>query len=554
DPRGGALAARVRASAPVAALLAGVRTAESLEQALGLRRGLAPGESVVTRDGVWAGAGWLRVARADETSDGVLSREQQIKEQAARYDELETEVARRELDLGTANETLTQAEHSLGESQQALADSHHRVAELTAEIATERAAHDQARARAVTVSAELADIDTQLAAEREVLDLARRRWQRSSAEVERLGLEREEWTRRRDEHRRRQEELQERWQAAREEAYELGLRVESLRAQMDSLGKGRARNEEQIRQLEARIESLGESLSASDAPLGEAQADLEEKLAARGRIDERLREARTRMEDCESAVRELEASRHGHEERVTEQRAQLETLRLEAQEVRVRRKTVEEQFAGLGEGLESVLERVPDDAEPETWEEKLADLERRITRLGPINLAAIEEHEQQAERKSYLDAQHQDLEEALATLTAAIQKIDRETRARFKETYEKVNAGVGAMFPRLFGGGHAYLQLTGDDLLSTGVSVMARPPGKRNTSIHLLSGGEKALAAIALVFAIFELNPAPFCLLDEVDAPLDDVNVVRFCDLVKDMAERVQFIVVTHNKITMEIA
>ena len=139
-------------------------------------------------------------------------------------------------------------------------------------------------------------------------------------------------------------------------------------------------------------------------------------------------------------------------------------------------------------------------------------------------------------------------------MAAAIQKIDRETRTRFKETYEKVNEGLGSMFPRLFGGGHAYLQLTGDDLLSTGVSVMARPPGKRNTSTHLLSGGEKALAAIALVFAIFELNPAPFCLLDEVDAPLDDVNAVRFSELVKDMSERVQFVIVSHNKITMEIA
>ena len=188
------------------------------------------------------------------------------------------------------------------------------------------------------------------------------------------------------------------------------------------------------------------------------------------------------------------------------------------------------------------------------WEQKLATMERRINHLGPINLAAIEEHDQQAERKQYLDAQHQDLDKALETLSAAIQKIDRETRTRFKETYEKVNEGLGIMFPRLFGGGHAYLQLTDDDLLSTGVSVMARPPGKRNTNIHLLSGGEKALAAIALVFAIFELNPAPFCLLDEVDAPLDDVNAVRFSELVKEMSERVQFVIVTHNKITMEIA
>jgi len=220
----------------------------------------------------------------------------------------------------------------------------------------------------------------------------------------------------------------------------------------------------------------------------------------------------------------------------------------------VRRRTVEEQFARLGYELPVVLECLQESATVGEWEEKLAGIERRINRLGPINLAAIEEHEQHAERKQYLDAQHQDLQEALETLSAAIQKIDRETRARFKETYEKVNEGLGAMFPRLFGGGTAYLQLTGDDLLSTGVSVMARPPGKRNTSIHLLSGGEKALAAIALVFAIFELNPAPFCLLDEVDAPLDDVNAVRFSELLKDMSERVQFVIVTHNKITMEIA
>jgi chromosome segregation protein len=142
----------------------------------------------------------------------------------------------------------------------------------------------------------------------------------------------------------------------------------------------------------------------------------------------------------------------------------------------------------------------------------------------------------------------------LETLTTAISKIDRETRARFRETYEKVNAGLSRLFPRLFGGGEACLNMTGDDLLSTGISITARPPGKRNTSIQLLSGGEKALTAVALVFAIFELNPAPFCLLDEVDAPLDDANVGRFCELVKEMSAKVQFIIVTHNKITMEIA
>jgi len=143
---------------------------------------------------------------------------------------------------------------------------------------------------------------------------------------------------------------------------------------------------------------------------------------------------------------------------------------------------------------------------------------------------------------------------SLETLENAIRKIDRETRTRFKETFDKVNVGLQEKFPRLFGGGHAYLQLTGDDMLDTGVTVMARPPGKRNSSIHLLSGGEKALTAVALVFAIFSLNPSPFCMLDEVDAPLDDANVGRYCELVKSMSDKVQFIFITHNKLTMEIA
>ena len=156
--------------------------------------------------------------------------------------------------------------------------------------------------------------------------------------------------------------------------------------------------------------------------------------------------------------------------------------------------------------------------------------------------------------KVYLDAQHEDLEKALETLENAIHKIDRETKTRFKETFDKVNSGLADLFPKVFGGGHASLELTGDDLLNAGVAIMASPPGKKNSTIHLLSGGEKALTAIALVFSIFQLNPAPFCMLDEVDAPLDDANVGRYARLVKAMSEKVQFIYITHNKIAMEKA
>ena len=223
-------------------------------------------------------------------------------------------------------------------------------------------------------------------------------------------------------------------------------------------------------------------------------------------------------------------------------------------EIRVRREGFAEQLAQTEFQLEALLEGLGDDASIELWEENLEKIRRRIDRLGPINLAAIDEFKEQSERKEYLDSQLEDLNSALATLEGAIRKIDRETKSRFRDTFNDVNAGFQRLFPKLFGGGHAYLELTGDDLLSAGVTVMARPPGKRNSTIHLLSGGEKALTAVALVFAIFELNPAPFCLLDEVDAPLDDANVGRFCDIVRDMSEKVQFVFITHNKVTMELA
>ena len=194
------------------------------------------------------------------------------------------------------------------------------------------------------------------------------------------------------------------------------------------------------------------------------------------------------------------------------------------------------------------------DASVANWEQSLAQARADIERLGQVNLAAIDELKEHTERKEYLDRQFADLTSALDTLEQAMRRIDKETRTRFEETFERINAGMKEKFPRLFGGGHAYLELVGDDVLTAGVAVMARPPGKKISTIHLLSGGEKALTAVALVFSIFDLNPAPFCLLDEVDAPLDEHNVGRFCDIVQEMSSRVQFVFITHNKSTMELA
>jgi chromosome segregation protein len=312
--------------------------------------------------------------------------------------------------------------------------------------------------------------------------------------------------------------------------------------------------ERQLQQFRSRENEIREQLSSSQAPMTDNKASLEQQLATRVAVEEELLGARQKVEKVESELRDLDQSRMQLDQSVDAARQKVSEAEMGVQELRVRREGFAEQLGQTDFDFATLLEEMDEAADVDSWDEKLEKVRRKIDRLGPINLAAIDEFKEQSERKEYLDSQLADLNDALATLEGAIRKIDRETRTRFRETYNNINVGFQRLFPKLFGGGHAYLELTGEDLLSTGITVMARPPGKRNSTIHLLSGGEKALTAVALVFAIFELNPAPFCMLDEVDAPLDDANVGRFCDIVREMADKVQFVFITHNKVTMELA
>ena len=539
---------------PIAGLLDGVLCAASLDEGLKARARLAPGESVITAPGVWLGSTWLHVRRGGAGEHGVLERERMLEalgREIERASEEEEERARAARQLSGE---LRIAEEAYAAAQRSLNEGHRRCTAMRSDLAAHAVAADQASRRSIELAAELADVAARLGAERERLASARAHLEHSSNELSHLAGERAQ----REERRRvRREELalaRDRWQGMRDDAHALELRMVGGRSRLAASEEAGGREQRRIEELEERLRATGDALEETEAPLARATEMLDEELARRASLESVVREARAEVERIEGLVRRTDEERQRHVAEVQREREALERLRVESQEILVRRKAVEESLEAAGQALDTLLARVGDDAETGVWAEKLEAMARRIARLGPINLAAIEEHEQQTERKRYLDAQHADLEEALATLDAAIQKIDRETRTRFRETYERVNEGLGTMFPRLFGGGSAALQLTGEDLLGAGVTVVARPPGKRNTSINLLSGGEKALTAIALVFAIFELNPAPFCLLDEVDAPLDDANIGRFCELVEEMAKRVQLVLVTHNKITMEIA
>lgn len=337
-------------------------------------------------------------------------------------------------------------------------------------------------------------------------------------------------------------------------AHRQAMRQQSLQTQLTSMRESIERTDRQVAQLRERSESLNASLSDNDNPLEGLQAELEGQLELRLQAEGELTGARQLVAEVDHQLRQAEQQRAAIEHRAEAVRAELEGQRIANQSLQVQRENIHTLLSESEHQVEQVLETMPDGANEAEWQRSLEKVANRIARLGPINLAAIDEYNLQSERKNYLDAQNEDLATALDTLESAIRKIDKETRSRFRDTFEQVNNGLKELFPRVFGGGSAYLEMTGDDLLDTGISIMARPPGKKNSTIHLLSGGEKALTAIALVFSIFQLNPAPFCILDEVDAPLDDANTGRYARLVKEMSEKVQFIYITHNKISMELA
>jgi chromosome segregation protein len=552
--KGVLLSSKVTSSSTAGSLLDGIYAVETLSQALTMRVGLAAHESIVTREGIWVGNNWLRVARDTDEKAGVLEREREISEltgqvaaQAGNVESLQRSVAAARESLVSAE---TERDRLQNENNQAL-----RVAsDLRAGLAAIQTRLEQQQARRDHVLMESEVLRTEKEGEAQAMASSQDLLQEALDAVETLSVEREERTRQQQQLSGVLDEIRQRAHSDQQSVHELALRAESMRTAQETTNQALTRMREQCQQLINRKDQLTDVLGQGDTPIVELESELEGLLSRRLEGETELNAARKQVEDIEHGTREHDQERIRKERSVSNQREQIEQDRMAWQEIKVRSDTLMEQISESGFEYQPLLEQIEEGASVDVWAEQADKLERRIQRLGPINLAAIEEYEEESRRKEYLDAQHADLIEALTTLENAIGKIDKETRSRFKETFEKVNEGIQENFPILFGGGQAYLELTGEDLLDTGVTVMARPPGKRNSTIHLLSGGEKALTAIALVFAIFKLNPSPFCMLDEVDAPLDDANVGRYCDMVRKMSEHVQFVFITHNKITMEMA
>ena len=333
----------------------------------------------------------------------------------------------------------------------------------------------------------------------------------------------------------------------------LELKAESNRSTISALKNAMNRLESQKTQIKAKSLEITKGTRKKSDPTAEVKEQLESLLNHSLESEQTLNTLREQLEIIQATLRNYEIDRTNKNTEVNQSREILEKYKLSIRELEVRKEGLDDQLSANGYSYESIKESIVETLNETELEQELEKILRSIERLGPINLAASNEYEEEAKRKDNLDSQFDDLNRALDTLNGAIKQIDDESMKRFNETFAKVNIGLKKHFPRLFDGGKAYLELEKDDPLDGGVIVMARPPGKRNSNIHLLSGGEKALTAVALLFSIFELNPAPFCLLDEVDAPLDDTNVARFCEIVKEMSDSVQFVVITHNKTTMEL-
>lgn len=547
----------VSCSANLSPWLSNVQWAESIDAAKPLLAGLGDNERIATADGYLLGKGFVIRKGTDSGSLVQLKREQDALELSitgseallsdllSQSHELHAIIEPLKLSLQSGNESLQQLRLSIAGLSSQISAAEHRAQECEARGKRLNLEFEQYK----LALGELLVTQTSLS---EKLEVGLSKLQAAETEqvkfVQQLQLKAEQI------------------KSLKEQGVSQQLKLNESNSVMQALKTKIALNAQSITQQQTRIEELNLAKSALENQLAEQDAGNQEgQLSA---LNEQLVKALAKQEQKQTELSTLRKEQSRLQEASDsagltkkQQLGKIEHLTQSISTLKLRREGLkgqaDSQLMQLNEQeikLDEVKLSLDMNKSSQARQRELERVRARITHLGAINLAAIEEYEQQSERKSYLDSQDADLTSALTSLEEAIRKIDRETKSRFKETFDKVNQDLGVLFPKVFGGGSAQLALTHDDLLETGVTIMARPPGKKNSTIHLLSGGEKALTALSLVFAIFRLNPAPFCMLDEVDAPLDDANVDRFCRLVKEMSQSVQFIYISHNKITMELA
>ena len=551
------LLAKVRLKQPQAGrLLAdglhGVRCRPDLGTALADRDALGEGEAFVTPAGHLVTAQGVTFFAPDSELHGVIARQRELDELATLIVTATTAAAAARLARDEVDEDLKSRQQTWHAEGLAVGSQQRRVHDLELELVTLKQAAEAAERRRAQIAQETADVAGQEAGEVTQRDAI-------SAQIADLQsrMHDEIAAREAARHARNEAEVElargrERVRAAERAAQEAGFAERSCRdrlAELDRRGESLAAQATQQKAL--LVQFTSEQAAIDWTPVEEA---LQRQLALRGDAEQALAAARDHLESLTAELRAGDESRLVAEQKLEPARVKIQEMQLKEQAAALAEQQFTEQLTEAQADVATLPEALKAWGSARTLPAEIERIGTAITELGAVNLAALDELAQTTERKDYLDRQAADLTEAMTTLESAIRQIDRESRDLLQQTFDAVNANFAKLFPTLFGGGQARLVLTGEEILDSGVQVIAQPPGKRNTSIHLLSGGEKALTAISLVFALFQLNPAPFCLLDEVDAPLDDPNTDRFCAMVREMAADTQFLFISHNKITMEMA
>ena len=533
--------------------LQGAFTCGSLDEALNLRANLNAGEAIYVAAGHSITANSVSFYAPDNEQAGLLARAQDIenldkelKAQKLVSEESKNNLVRLEVDYKNASQQLTEIRLQVTQLQQKLHDTQVQTLKLSQQA-------EQTKQRSDQLQSELAEIsvskdalkERRHAAEArfEALDMELSDNQERFANLEQSVMDAEKQLEQAREALRQSERLH-------QEAEFAARTLISRKAELERVGQSAQSQLESISEEETRLHQELEQLSDESA-----RAGLQQALELKSEREQDLATKRSEYDGLTSSLRTTDESRLQRERELEPLRQKITDLQLKEQAARIGFEQFDEQLRLAEANLEQISVSIEEGSVQLTGLQSSIDkIQREISALGAVNLAALDELSTSKERKMFLDSQSADLNEAMNTLELAIKKIDGETRELLGGTFNTVNEHFGRMFPELFGGGNAKLVMTGEEILDSGVQVMAQPPGKKNQTIHLLSGGEKALTAIALVFAIFQLNPAPFCLLDEVDAPLDDANTERYAKLVRSMSKETQFLFISHNKIAMEMA
>lgn len=531
----------------------GVYAVDSVKEALASRHLLSAHESIVTREGCWIGTNWASFG-VDQAEGGVLQREAQIEKLTSSVDLASHELQKIQAATESLQNQIREVEAAREQARSEFRNKSHQRSDLHNQLGRIEARSAELLKQRDNLLIEKQELSDRLATAKDDVAGAQKLMEDARDLAANFGLRREELTAQRGGLTNELEQTRQRERAARDERQAKQIELERLQSSHSSLQESIARLSQQLEGQAVRRAELAALIDNDEDPTEPMREQLQLLIEKRLDVERELSKARNALADFENQMKSADQARLGFDRHSKSVRDNLETVRMARQELVVRRNTIAEELGKDEEAMTLLQQALPEGLKVSELEQRLAEISQKIERIGAVNLVAIDEYEECSERKVYLDKQNADLVEAMATLEAAIAKIDKETRSRFKETFDSLNEGFKEFFPKLFGGGSAYLELTGNDMLNTGVGVMARPPGKRNSTIHLLSGGEKALTAVSLLFAFFELNPAPFCVLDEVDAPMDDANVERYAGVLKQLGEKTQLLFITHNKITMEVA